>query len=123
VTWFGANAKQWNIRAVPEVRVQTRATSYRVPDVAVLSPSNPMEQIITIPPIAVFEVLSPSDTITKTLRKLADYSSMGIPQILIVDPATGSFFRYADGSVVVQTHFNGEGIEFPFSAIAEMLQD
>lgn len=123
MTWFGANAKQWNIRAVPEVRVQTRATSYRVPDVAVLSPSNPMEQIITIPPIAVFEVLSPSDTITKTLRKLADYSSMGIPQILIVDPATGSFFRYADGSVVVQTHFNGEGIEFPFSAIAEMLQD
>src|ERR1035441_5420489 len=92
--WFSGNAKQWNIRVIPEVRVQTSASNYRVPDVSVLSRSNPIEQIITTPPIAVFEVLSPSDTITKMLRKLSDYSSMGIPQIWIVDPATGNFFRY-----------------------------
>jgi Uma2 family endonuclease len=92
------------------VRVQTRATSYRVPDVAVLSRSNPVEQIITIPPIAVLEVLSPSDTITKMLRKLADYSSMGIPQIWIVDPDTGNFFWYAEGSVSGQPTSRAKGL-------------
>jgi Uma2 family endonuclease len=96
--------------------VQTGATHYRVPDVTVLSRTNPRKQIVTIPTRAVFEVLSPSGTIQKMLRKLADYSSMSIPQIWIVDPDTGSFFRYLEGSVAVETHFKGDGIEFPFAA-------
>lgn len=48
----------------------------------------PVEQIVTRAPIADI-VLSPEDTLTRLQRKLADYEAMGIPQIWIVDPATG----------------------------------
>ena len=56
------------------------------------------------------------------MRKLADYSAMGIPQIWVVDPATGAFQRYAEGSLSAHTRYEEAGIEFPFSAIAELLQ-
>jgi Uma2 family endonuclease len=93
-----------------------------VPDVTVMSRKNPKEQIVTLPPIAVFEVLSPEDRIPRMMRKFADYSAMGIPQIWVVDPATGVFMRYADGSLTASTRFEGAGIEFPFSAVTELLQ-
>ncbi len=43
-----------------------------------LDRSLPVEQIITRPPIAVFEILSPEDTLNRMLTKLADYERMGI---------------------------------------------
>ena len=44
-----------------QTHVQTAPTRSRVPDKTVLDRSLPVEQIITHPPIAVFEVLSPED--------------------------------------------------------------
>ena len=79
--WFRSHAKEWNIRVLPELRVQVTATNHRIPDVTVLDRSLPVEQTITHPPIAVFEVLSPEDTVKKMKRKLAGYAQMGIPQI------------------------------------------
>jgi Uma2 family endonuclease len=61
--WFWLHEKEWNIRVRPELRVQVAATRFRVPDVTVLDRSQPIEQIITLPPLAVFEVLSPEDTL------------------------------------------------------------
>jgi hypothetical protein len=46
--------------------------------VAVLDSSAPVEQVMTHPPIAVFEVLSPEDTVQRLKHKLEDYSAMGI---------------------------------------------
>jgi Uma2 family endonuclease len=95
---------------LPELRVQAAPTRFRVPDVTVLDRSLPVEQIITHPPIAVFEVLSPEDTLSRLKRKLEDYRTMGIPQIwsstpkTAVSPATktansiaGNFFRPCTG--------------------------
>ena len=45
----------------PELRIQVAATRFRVPDVTVLDRAQPTEQIITKPPLVVFEVLSPED--------------------------------------------------------------
>lgn len=120
--WFRQHANEWNLRVQTELRVQVSKDNYRVPDVTVMSRSNPKEQIVTLPPIAVFEVLSPEDRIPRMMRKLADYSAMGVQQIWVADPATGAFMRYADGSLTASTHFEGAGIEFPFSAITELLQ-
>ena len=120
--WFRRHAGVWNIRVQTELRVQVAKDNYRVPDVTVMSRNNPKEQIVTLPPIAVFEVLSPEDRISRMMRKLADYSAMGIAQIWVVDPATGAFMRYADGSLTESNRFEGTGIEFPFSAITELLQ-
>ena len=95
--WFGQNQKLWNIRVLPELRVQASLTRYRVPDVVVFDRNQPVEQILTHTPIAVFEVLSPEDTMTRILVKLDDYAAMGIQNIFVVNPKTELFYRFHDG--------------------------
>ena len=96
LNWFLQHEKDWDIRVLPELRVQVAATRYRVPDVTVLDRSRPKEQIITHPPLAVFEVLSPEDRLQRLKRKLEDYRAMGIPEIWVIDPQDSTFYRYED---------------------------
>lgn len=93
--WFAQHAKEWGIYVRPELRVQVQPGNFRVPDVAITDRNRPVEQVITHPPIAVFEILSPEDTVSRMLTKLGDYERMGIRTILILDP-NGKHFRYRD---------------------------
>ena len=95
--WFTAHSQEWNIRVLPEYRMRVSPTCIRVPDVTVWDRAQPIEQILTYSPIAVFEVLSPDDRMDRTLRKLADYQSMGIGTIVVVNPDTDTIYRYRDG--------------------------
>ena len=97
--WFLTHAKNWNIRVRCELRVQVSPTRYRVPDVVVFDRSRPGEQILTHPPIAVFEVLSPEDTMARLLFKLDDYERMGIPGIFMLDPRLERGYRYVAGDL------------------------
>ena len=97
--WFHTKAKEWNIRTIPELRVQVSATRFRVPDVTVMDRDQPIEQILTHPPLAIVEILSPEDKITRVLTKLADYERMGVRTILVIDPATRQFHRYEQGNL------------------------
>ena len=94
--FFRRQRIEWKIRAVAELRVQVSKNRYRVPDVTILDRNLPIEQIVTCAPIAVFEVLSPEDSINRMMAKLADYERMGINTILILDPK-GQHFRYIAG--------------------------
>jgi Uma2 family endonuclease len=94
--WFAQHAKEWNIRVRPELRVQVSPGNFRVPDVTVLDRDREIEQVITQPPIAVFEVLSPEDTLSRMMAKLGDYEQMGIKTILVLDPR-GRHRRFIDG--------------------------
>lgn len=89
---------EWNIRTAAELRVQVSANRFRVPDVTILDRNLPVEQIVTRPPIAVFEILSPEDSLMRMMTKLADYERMGIKTILVLDP-NGRHFRYVAGSL------------------------
>ena len=95
--WFDRHSEEWNIRSVCELRVQVSPTRYRVPDVVVWDRSLPREQILTHPPIAVFEVLSPEDRMSRIMVKLADYEAMGIRTIRVIEPKTGTISRYKHG--------------------------
>ncbi len=95
--WFKSHERAWNIRVLPEYRMRVSPTRIRVPDVTVWDRSQPIEQILTYAPIAVFEVLSPDDRIDRTLRKLADYQAMGIGTIVVINPETDTVYRYWDG--------------------------
>ena len=95
--WFLARRREWNVRVLPEYRVHVAPTRYRVPDVTVWDRSLRIEQILTHAPIAVFEVLSPDDRISRVLEKLADYQRMGIQTIVVVNPETDTVYRYRDG--------------------------
>ncbi len=97
--WFRNHAADWNLRARPEYRVRVSPTRYRVPDVTVMDRALPSEPILTLPPMAVFEVLSPEDRMGRVLRKLADYETMGIANIFVIDPETRCFYQFRNGTL------------------------
>jgi Uma2 family endonuclease len=123
ILWFRQHALEWNIRVKPELRVQVSATRFRVPDVTVLDRSRPIEQILTHPPIAVFEVLSPEDTKTRIMRKLGDYATMGISHIWVIDPENGESFLFRHGELTPSSDFGepGDLINFTIKEIEKLL--
>jgi Uma2 family endonuclease len=88
IVWFGKKERDWNIRVVPELRVQVSPTRFRVPDVTVIDRAQPVEQIITRPPLIVIEVLSPDDSWARMEERIADYLTFGIPNVWVLDPAS-----------------------------------
>jgi Uma2 family endonuclease len=122
--WLSQHAQEWAIRVRPELRVQVARNRCRVPDVTVLDRNLPIEQIITHPPIAVFEILSPEDLLNRMMTKLADYERMGVKTILVLDP-NGRHFRYVDGRLepLPQEPFDlpGSACRFDLPAIEKLL--
>ena len=98
--WFAQHQGEWNLRVLPELRVQTSPTRFRVPDVVVFDRGRPIERFLTHPPIAVFEILSSEDIMSRVLRKLADYAEMGVQNIFVIDPRTDQFYRFQEGAIV-----------------------
>jgi Uma2 family endonuclease len=94
--WFRSQAVNAGIRVRPELRVQVDASLYLVPDVTLLDRARPVEPIATYPPVAVFEILSPGDSLKKLMKKGVWYESMGIRNILILDP-DGPAYRFRKG--------------------------
>jgi len=122
--WFFLHEREWNTNVLPELRVQVSATRFRVPDVTILDFNRPPEQIVTHPPIAVFEILSPEDTVSKLRRKLDDYARMGISQIWVIDPGDGASLRYVDGELLRGELFDepAHGISFRIEEIGKLLR-
>jgi Uma2 family endonuclease len=83
-----------------------------VPDVALLDRAQPVEQILTHAPLAVFEVLSPEEAAIPALRKLGDYEAMGVPNIWLIDPETKSCYRIFDGGLIPVAEFVARGDRF-----------
>jgi len=96
VFWFQLQAKDAQIRVCPELRVEVAPVSFLVPDVTLLDRNRPIEQIVTHPPVAVFEILSPEDTLKRMMKKCERYEKMGIQTILVLDP-DGPKYRYQAG--------------------------
>jgi len=94
--WFQQQAQKGQIRVRPELRVQVAPTSFLVPDVTLLDRNQTIEKIVTYPPVAVFEILSPTDTLRRVMIKCKLYERMGIQTILVIDP-DGPKYRYAAG--------------------------
>jgi Uma2 family endonuclease len=120
--WFRQHWAEWGVRALPELRVKVAANRYRVPDVTVLDPSQPREQVITHAPLAVFEILSPEDTLQRLKRRLEDYRVMGIAEIRVIDPQDDTFYRYEDGQLLRNDTFShaGKGIVFEMKQIKDL---
>jgi Uma2 family endonuclease len=100
--------------------VQVAPRRFRVPDVTILSRKAPREQIITRPPLAVFEILSPEDTMARMLEKLGDYERMGIAAIWVIEPTKQAYYRFQAGQLTPDSMFSLPGTSFtvPFAEIA-----
>jgi len=78
--------------AVPELRSQTRATRYRLPDVCVLLAALDAAFLVV-------EILSDDDRMTKMMEKLEEYHRKGVPNIWLIDPRLRTMSTYSGGDL------------------------
>lgn len=97
--FFWVRSDEWSIRVRPEQRTRIGERRYRVPDIAVFDEHTPPDPVAVTPPLIAFEVLSPEDRIRRMIVRLADFESMGVPAIYIVQPEDGGLMRFQDGGL------------------------
>ena len=85
LVWNYPNLRE---RILPEQRVQVNARRFRIPDVCILAAGAGCQKIITTAPELCIEVLSPEDTLTRTMERVGDYFAMGVPTCWIIDPVS-----------------------------------
>ena len=88
IIWFGQHQREWNIQVLPEQRIQISPSRFRVPDLCLVSLEQPVEQILTRPPLACIEIPCPEDTLRKMQERISDYQQFGVENVWILDPAT-----------------------------------
>jgi Uma2 family endonuclease len=97
--FFFLRRAEWEVEVFPELRAQTQARRFRVPDVLVTRSADRFERYITQPPLIAIEILSPEDALAAMCAKVAEYGEFGIENIWIIDPDARIVYRYADGSL------------------------
>ncbi|MEO8661535.1 MAG: Uma2 family endonuclease [Bryobacteraceae bacterium] len=86
ITWLRNRQREWNIRALPEQRIQVSTGRYRVPDVCVISRDQTIEPVFTRPPLVCIEILSKDDTLRGMQERVDDYLRFGVADVWILDP-------------------------------------
>ena len=107
--WFERYEAEWQIEALPDIRVQVRADNYRVPDVCLRPLANPDFRFITAVPAAVIEVLSLEDSVSDYRERIADYRRKGIAAIWLVDPKTRRGWNCSTGDWIESALFKIAG--------------
>jgi Uma2 family endonuclease len=92
-TLFNNHRNDWKVYALPEQRVQTQKTHFRVPDITILREGTPREGILTHPPFLVIEVQSPETPLRRTAGKSAEYLAFGIQHVWVIDPYARVAYR------------------------------
>jgi len=88
ILWFGRHQEEWRIEVLPEQRIRIAENRFRVPDVCLVSLDQPVEQVLTRPPLVCIEILSPEDTLRRMQERITDYQKLGVENIWILDPGT-----------------------------------
>lgn len=78
--------KQWGIEVLPEQRVQVTPTRFRIPDICVLSPGAPRENVVRHPLFLCIEVLSKDDSMADIMERVEEYLAMGVPNVWVIEP-------------------------------------
>jgi len=92
--------RKLGVQILPEQRVQVSGSRYRVPDVCVLRPGHPREQIITHPPFICIEILSREDRIGRVQKRIDDYLALGVPYVWMFDPVEQRAWRCLPGQTI-----------------------
>jgi Uma2 family endonuclease len=101
---FAIKRAEWGVEVFPELRTQTKARNFRVPDVLVVRAGESFERYVTQPPLIAIEILSPEDTMHAVRSKAAEYRQFGVEHIWVVDPEPRIVYRYtSSGLEEVQT--------------------
>lgn len=96
---FMLRRAEWSVEVFPELRTQTQARRFRVPDVLVMRAADKFERYVTSPPLIAIEILSPEDTLHAMQEKAAEYRRFGVEHIWIVDPKLRIAYRATDAGL------------------------
>jgi Uma2 family endonuclease len=91
---FAIRRAEWGVEVFPELRTQTAARNFRVPDVLVVPAGETFDHYVTNPPLIAIEILSPEDTLRRMQEKAAEYRRFGIEHIWIIDPEPRLAYSY-----------------------------
>ena len=98
IEWFRTHAQAWDIWVLPEIRLQITPTRFRVVDVGLSPRRHPINQLKQHLPLAVIEIVSPEDRISRYANRISDYRKMGLTHIWVVNPQTRRGYDCSTGS-------------------------
>lgn len=85
------------MEACREIRLRVSPTRVRIADLAILPLQRSYEAILTRPPVAIIEVLSPEDRVSRYQQRLDDYRAMGVASVWVIDPMRRKAFDCSQG--------------------------
>jgi Uma2 family endonuclease len=94
----------------PELRVRVAEERYRVPDLCLIKVGVRREQVVVTAPLLCVEILSPEDTMRRTLVRVRDFLGMGVREVWVVDPESRTVQVCVGdgGAAVVKEYREGE---------------
>ena len=104
---------------VPELRVRVSDQRVRIPDVCLIRSTAPEEQVLLTPPLLCIEVLSPKDTMPRTMVRVRDFLGMGVPEVWIFDPARRTVHLCTSSAVTLRTSGMLQVVETPVNLSIE----
>ena len=81
VNLVAAHEHDSGLEAYPVIRIRVSPTRMRIADIAILPVKIPYDAVPTRPPVAVIEVLSPEDRVSRYQQRLDDYRAMGVANV------------------------------------------
>jgi Uma2 family endonuclease len=102
MAWFLRFDEEMGFIALQEVRTQIiERACYGIPDTMLCPLPLPEGKVCDIVPWAVIEVQSPDDTLGATRDRFDDYSRIGVPALVLMDPERLIAYRFEGGSLIV----------------------
>jgi len=92
---FVMKRDEWGVEVFPDLRTQTKATNFRVPDVLVAHAKDKFRRYVTKPPLISIEILSPEDEMPDVRKKAEEYRHFGVENIWVIDPNKRVAYSYA----------------------------
>jgi Uma2 family endonuclease len=83
------------VQVIPEIRLQTSPTRYRVADIAVWRSGAIGTRIPTVSPFLVVEILSSEDRMVRVQPKIQEYLGIGIDHVWLIDPYDRKALSYS----------------------------
>lgn len=120
-SYFRALEKEYGFKTLLELRTRIiERARYRIPNLLLATTPLPRSRIMETTPLAVIEILCPDDRVADTLQRYRDYSSIGVGNIVQMDPERYIAHRFNAGSLI-ETRFTElvlglTGVAVPFES-------
>ncbi len=125
IKWLAQHENDWGLEACPELRLRISSGRIRVADIAILPIKTPFEAVPTRPPVAVVEVLSPQDRVSRYQERLDDYRAMGVANVWVIDPMRRKAYDCSQGGwqPVEKFAIANSAVEIPLDPLWKKLVD